>query len=174
MIHPQSSTFDHQDALTLPIKKRPWLNLPPNSEETSFCRHTQGTEGEALVALFPKGLKVLDGGVKGALTSAEDKTAPKLYCVSGKRRFKVSSVPVEAASLNSRDGFVLDCGSEDLIVQWVNTNAPPALKFRTLDLADELEQEYHGCSAQVFHLYDLKDSHSATGLFRCLRVQLSR
>jgi Gelsolin repeat len=120
-----------------------------SNEQECSCRHTQGTEGEALLALFPKGIKVLQGGVKGALKSAEDKTAPKLYCVSGKRRFKVSSVPVEAASLNSRDGFVLDCGSEDLIVQWVNTDASPALKFRTLDLADELEQEYHGGNATV-------------------------
>jgi hypothetical protein len=92
---------------------------------------------------------VLEGGVKGALSSVEDKTAPKLYCISGKHRFKVSSVPVEAASLNSQDGFVLDCGSEDLIVQWVNANASPALKFRTLDLADELEQEYHAGHATV-------------------------
>ena len=114
-----------------------------------MCRHTQGTEGEALLALFPKGIKVLDGGVNSALTSAEDKTAPKLYCVSGKRKFKVSSVPLEAASLNSRDGFVLDCGSDDVIIQWVNTDASPALKYRTLDLADELEQEYHSGSAQV-------------------------
>lgn len=116
-----------------------------------FCRHTHGTEGEALVALFPKGIKVIDGGVKGALKPTdEEKTAPKLYCVSGKRTFKVSSVPVEAASLNSRDAFVLDCGSEDMIVQWVNTNASPALKFKTLDLADELEQEYHAGNADVW------------------------
>lgn len=116
-----------------------------------------------MLALFPKGIKVLDGGVKSALSSAEDKTAPKLYCVSGKRKFKVSSVPVEAASLNSRDGFVLDCGCEDVIVQWVNTNASPALKYRTLDLADELEQEFHGGSAQVCRCLPPWHLHRASG-----------
>jgi Gelsolin repeat len=129
-----------------------------NQSPASPCRHTQGAEGEALLALFPNGIKILEGGGASAMHAVEKKE-PKLYCVSGKRKFKVSTVPLSGDSLNSRDGFVLDAGEDKLIVQWVNADATPAMKFRTLDLAEEIEQEYHGGHAQVRHTPPHTTSH---------------
>lgn len=101
------------------------------------------------MSLFPNGIKLKEGGVDSALEDADQAAEPKLYQVSGKRKFKVCSVPVAAASINSRDTYVLDLGAEDVVIQWVPNDASPMLKYRTLDLAEEVKQEYHAGSAKV-------------------------
>lgn len=101
------------------------------------------------MSLFPNGIKIKEGGFDSALTKADQSAEPKLYQVSGKRKFRVASVPVSADSINSRDTYVLDLGTEDVIVQWVPNKVSPMLKYRTLDLAEEVKQEFHAGSAKV-------------------------
>ena len=103
------------------------------------------------MSLFPNGVKYKDGGVDSALSKAEQAVAPTLYQVSGKRKFRVTSVPLAAKSINSRDTYVLDLGTEDVVVQWVPNGVSPMLKYRTLDLAEEVKEEFHAGNAKVQH-----------------------
>eukprot|EP00892_Ulva_mutabilis_P012906 jgi/Ulvmu1/9989/UM059_0038.1 len=123
--------------------------LNADGSDATISRHTQGSEGEDFVSLFPNGVKYKEGGIDSALNNADWAVAPKLYQVSGKRTFRVTTVPVAADSVNSRDTYVLDLGTEDVVVQWVPNNVSPMLKFRTLDLAEEVKEEFHAGNAKV-------------------------
>lgn len=130
------------------------------------------------MSLFPNGIKLKEGGVDSALKDADQATEPKLYQVSGKRKFKVCSVPVAAASINSRDTYVLDLGAEDVVIQWVPNDVSPMLKYRTLDLAEEVKQEYHAGSAKVCPLchccgHNRAHTHNATNHLAGISVPFS-
>lgn len=114
-------------------------------------RYTEGAEPQDFVALFPGGrLFTLPGGTASGFTAPEGLGKPTLYRVAGARRPRISQVPLEAGSLNDADGFVLDDGAADVLVQWFGGAAPlPALKLHVLDLAEELRSSAHGGSGKV-------------------------
>jgi hypothetical protein len=72
-------------------------------------RETQGCESNEFLQLFTNGVQYLEGGVDSAFNQVDpDAYTPRLLHVKGKRNVRCMQVPVDAASLNSGDVFILD------------------------------------------------------------------
>ncbi|KAK0404216.1 hypothetical protein QR680_017345 [Steinernema hermaphroditum] len=82
-------------------------------------RESQHFESKRFLALFAsRTVRYLDGGVASALRSASEasRRPRRLFKVKGRRNCRVMQVPLEAASLNQGDVFVLDAGDGRIFV----------------------------------------------------------
>lgn len=71
-------------------------------------REVEGYESDLFLSYFPNGVRILEGGIDSAfhhVTPVEYK--PRLLQVKGRRHIRVTQVPLERASLNSGDVFIL-------------------------------------------------------------------
>ena len=73
----------------------------------------QGHESDKFLALFPKGVQYLAGGVATGFKHVDrDAFSTRLLHVKGRRNIRVSQVELAPSSLNSGDVFILDAGRE--------------------------------------------------------------
>jgi len=110
----------------------------------SQSRQIQGKESESFQALFPS-LRYLPGGVESGFDPAQ----PDIFQVkllhlkrTKKSGIVIRDVPAEAASLNHRDCFVLDCGHR--VYTWYGDETSPFLKYACNARAEEIEGERNG------------------------------
>jgi len=107
-------------------------------------RETQGNESDRFLSHFPKGLRILEGGKETGFKHVEAAHyRTRLLHIKGKKNIRVTEVPLNVASLNSGDVFIVDAGKE--IIQW-NGSASGALekaKGATVAQAIEAEREGH-------------------------------
>lgn len=85
-------------------------------------REVQGHESAKFLALFPTGIRYLDGGVDSAFRHVDpDSYEPRLFHIKGKRNVRSTQVELKASSLNDGDCFLLDNGLT--IYQWNGATA---------------------------------------------------
>jgi hypothetical protein len=117
---------------------------------TPLCRHAEGSESPAFLALFPGGVAVQPGGVAAGLRSAKDSSGPELHRLTGSRRLRAAQVQPTGDGLLEDAVCVLDLrGGGDQVIQWVGKAATRALKYQALSYASQLEETNHGGDAEV-------------------------
>ena len=121
-------------------------------------RETQGSESNEFLQLFKNGVQYLDGGVDSAFNKVDRDayTTRLLHVKGGKRNVRVMSVPVEVASLNDGDVFILDTGK--VLYQWNGKHASRMEKAKALDVTLAIRSEEHGGKSQVVALGDAEDA----------------
>jgi len=107
-------------------------------------REVQGHESRQFATYFPKGIRILTGGVDtGFHHVTADKYEPRLLHICGTfKHVYVTQVNLCASSLNGGDVFVLDNGLH--IYQWDGKHSSPAEKLKGAQLVEDLKDERDG------------------------------
>jgi len=106
-------------------------------------REVQEHESDLFLGYFKNQIKIMDGGVDSGFKHVEpEKYVPRLLHVKGKRKVRVTQVPMEKASLNSGDVFILDAGLQ--IFQWNGGKAGPSEKSKGAQVCRALGDERKG------------------------------
>jgi len=106
-------------------------------------REVQEYESDLFLSYFNNQIKIMDGGVETGFKHVEpEKYVPRLLHVKGKRKIRVAQVPMERASLNSGDVFILDNGLQ--LIQWNGSKAGPAEKAKGAQVCRALDDERKG------------------------------
>jgi hypothetical protein len=80
-------------------------------------REVQGHESEEFTKLFPKGIKLMKGGVDSGFNKVKPtEYKPRLMHIKGSKKIRVEEVTLGIGSLNQGDTFILDLGME--FIQW--------------------------------------------------------
>jgi hypothetical protein len=106
-------------------------------------REVQGHESDLFLSYFNNQIKILEGGVETGFRHVEpEKYEPRLLHLKGKRKVRVTQVPLARDSLNSGDVFILDAGLN--IYQWNGKQAGPQEKMKGAQLSRALDDERKG------------------------------
>jgi len=106
-------------------------------------REVQGYESSRFMQHFPKGLRILDGGVDTGFKHVEHQNyRPRLLHIKGKRHVRVHEVELTVKSLNSGDVFILDGGVD--IIQWNGAKAGVMEKAKGAEISQAIEGEREG------------------------------
>jgi gelsolin len=106
-------------------------------------REVQEYESELFLSYFKNQIKIMDGGVDSGFKHVEpEKYVPRLMHVKGKRKIRVTQVPMSRDSLNSGDVFILDAGLQ--IYQWNGNKAGPSEKAKGAQVCRALGDERKG------------------------------
>jgi len=121
-------------------------------------REVQGYESDSFHSYFPKGVKIMNGGVDTGFTHVEDTVhRNRLLHIKGRgKNVNAIEVPMSAASLNSGDVFLLDCGLT--VYQFMGKQAGIAEKTKISQLARGLDDERGG--KVVIHVIGEFDMHN--------------
>jgi len=80
-------------------------------------REVQGFESELFQSYFPRGIRIMNGGIDTGFNKVKPKEyKPRLLQVKGRKRVRLVEVPLDTKSVNSGDVFILDLGL--LIIQF--------------------------------------------------------
>lgn len=111
-------------------------------------REVQNHESNKFLALFPQGIKTLDGGVDSAFNKVDpDAYEPRLLHLKGKKYVQCSQVPIKASSLNEGDVFILDDGK--IIYQWNGSDANRYEKAHAVEIVAKVKSDRGGKSEIV-------------------------
>jgi len=81
-------------------------------------RETQGNETDLFLGYFPRGLKIMSGGVDSGFRKVKPvEYKPRLLHIKGKRKVRAMQVACSWESLNSGDAFILDAGMKIWVFQ---------------------------------------------------------
>jgi gelsolin len=106
-------------------------------------REVQGYESEAFLKLFNNQIKLLSGGVETGFKHVKpEEYEPRLLQIKGKRKVRVTQVPLACSSLNSGDCFILDNGLT--IWQWNGSKAGIFEKNKAAELSRAIDDERAG------------------------------
>jgi len=106
-------------------------------------REVQGYESKGFLSIFPKGIRIQEGGVESGFHHVEaGKYRPRLLHLKGKKHVRVTEVPLARASLNSGDVFVLDLGKD--VIQFNGKAAGLFEKSAAAALLNQIEDERDG------------------------------
>ena len=131
-------------------------------------REVQGHESGKFMALFPKGVSYLDGGVASAFNHVDPSAyKPRLFQLKGKRNVRSAQVDLDAASLNEGDVFILDAGLT--IYQWNGKSANMQEKFKALELATKIKDAERGGKAKLVFLESSQSGSEADAFFGQLK-----
>jgi len=107
-------------------------------------REAMGHESERFLSYWPKGIRILEGGVDSGfkkVTAKEYKA--RLMHVKGKKNCRVIQCPeLSHKMLNSGDVFILDNGLE--VIQWNGNKSSVAERRKAADLSQAIAQERGG------------------------------
>eukprot|EP00092_Neocalanus_flemingeri_P034413 GFUD01037422.1.p1 GENE.GFUD01037422.1~~GFUD01037422.1.p1 ORF type:complete len:714 (-),score=230.81 GFUD01037422.1:107-2248(-) len=113
-------------------------------------REVQEQESQLFLSYFKTGVKYLPGGVKSGFTHFDPEDVEKrLFRVKGKRNVQVKQVPLDVASMNKSDCFILDGGKDHSILVYMPTGARKMEQFRAVQVANEIRDEDHAGNADV-------------------------
>jgi len=74
-------------------------------------REVSKHESGLFLSYYPHGIRLLDGGVASGFNHVEPESyKSRLLWMKGKKKIRVTEVPISVKSLNSGDVFILDCG----------------------------------------------------------------
>jgi len=74
-------------------------------------RETQGTESATFLSIFKTPIRILHGGIdSGFRHVSPEEYKPRLLQLKGRKRIRVTQVPLARDSLNKGDVFILDAG----------------------------------------------------------------
>jgi gelsolin len=106
-------------------------------------REVQEHESDLFLSYFNNQIKIMEGGVETGFKHVEpEKYEPRLLHLKGRRKVRVTQVPLATASLNSGDVFILDAGLN--IYQWNGKKAGPQEKMKGAQLSRALDDERKG------------------------------
>jgi len=109
-------------------------------DEPVQYREVQDHESDEFLSLFPKGMKILDGGVETGFKHVEpEKYVPRLLHIKGKKKVRAMQVPLSWESLNSGDSFVLDAGLD--IYTWAGDKSGLFEKNKAAEIARNVAGE---------------------------------
>lgn len=123
-------------------------------------REVSGYESSLFLSYFENlgGIRLLEGGCESGFNKVKPtEYKPRLLHLKGKRRIRVTEVPLEAASFNSGDVFLLDKGMD--IYLWQGKKSGMNEKARGGQLARALDDE-RGGKPEV-HVFRQTDSDVA-------------
>lgn len=104
----------------------------------------------------------MPGGVKSGFRHVDPEDVVKrLFQVKGKRHIKVKEVPVDIASLNKTDCFILDCGKAHDVFVFMPPGARKMEKFRGIQAANEIRDEDHAGDANVVIIDEFEGDQGA-------------
>jgi len=113
-------------------------------------REVQENESQHFLSYFKSGVKYLPGGVKSGFTHVDPEDVEKrLFRVKGKRNVQVKQVPLDVASMNKSDCFILDGGKDHSILVYMPAGARKMEQFRAVQVANEIRDEDHAGNAEV-------------------------
>jgi len=110
-------------------------------------REVQGYETPRFHTYFPKGIKLMAGGVGTGFHHVKpEEYVPKLFHIYGKIRIHCEEVKLTCDSLNDSDAFVLDGGL--IIYVWLGLKSTKTEMFRSNQIANELKETRKGASVE--------------------------
>jgi len=111
-------------------------------------REVQGYESDLFLSYFNNQIKLLDGGVDSGFKHVEpEKYTPRLLHLKGKRRVRITQVPLSHSSMNSGDVFILDAGLT--IYQWNGKSSGPQERVKAAQISRALDDERKGLAKVV-------------------------
>ncbi|KAM4636552.1 macrophage-capping protein-like isoform 1-T2 [Discoglossus pictus] len=119
-------------------------------EKPTQNRETQGYESAEFMALFPRGITYLEGGVSsGLLRAPQDAETPinHLYHVRGRKQIRAAETDLKWESFNKGDCFILDTGK--FIYVWSGSQSNMMERNRARDLANQIRDSERRGSAKV-------------------------
>jgi len=106
-------------------------------------REVQGHESDLFLSYFKNQIKLLSGGVETGFKHVKPtEYKPRLLHLKGKKRIRVTEVPLKGDSLNSGDVFILDAGLN--LYQWNGKQSGPGEKSRGASLCRAIDAERKG------------------------------
>lgn len=121
-------------------------------------REVQGSESTKFMAVFPKGVQYMDGGVASAFKHVEHgKYESRLFHLKGKRNVRMQQVALTTDSLNEGDVFILDLGLH--LYQWNGHDANKYEKFKGLEIVTKIKDEERGGKAEIHVLESGKNDN---------------
>lgn len=103
-------------------------------------REVQEHESDEFLKLFPKGIKLMEGGVDSGFKHVEpEKYNPRLLHLKGSKKVRCTQVDLKRDSLNSGDVFILDQGLT--IYQFNGKKAGPMEKQKGAQIARSIKDE---------------------------------
>jgi len=127
-------------------------------------REAMGHESERFLSYWPKGVRLLEGGVDSGFKKVQAKEyKPRLMHVKGKKNCRVIQCPeLNSKQLNSGDVFILDNGLE--IIQWNGNKSSVAERRKAADLSQAIAQERGGLAKVKVNEEDNEDE----SFWKCL------
>jgi gelsolin len=155
------NTYNKKDSPALLYDVHFWLGLNTSQDEAGTAayktvelddllggapiqhREVQGHESDLFLTYFNNQIKIMSGGVDSGFKHVKpEEYRPRLLHLKGKKKVRVTEVPLERASLNSGDVFVLDGGLK--IWQWNGKKSGPMEKSKGATLTRALDDERKG------------------------------
>jgi len=125
-------------------------------------REVQENESQLFLSYFKTGVKYLPGGVKSGFTHYDPEDVEKrLFRVKGKKNVQVKQVPLDIASMNKSDCFILDGGKNHPILVYMPPGARKMEQFRAIQVANEIRDEDHAGNAEVEVIDQYSDNMAA-------------
>jgi len=106
-------------------------------------REMQGFESDTFLQYFHNEIRILEGGVESGFKHVEpEKYVPRLLHLKGKKKVRVTQVPIALDSMNSGDVFVLDAGLR--VFQFNGKRSSPGERVKGAQLCRALSEERKG------------------------------
>jgi len=134
-------------------------------------REVQGYESDAFLKLFNNEIHLLSGGVDTGFRHVKpEEYQPRLLHLKGKRKVRVTQVPLAASSMNSGDVFILDNGLT--IYQWNGSKAGIFEKNKGAELSRAIDDERAG-KPEVIVLEETMTGDDAAAFYALLEGDAS-
>jgi gelsolin len=126
-------------------------------------REVQGYETPLFLSYFPKGVRILDGGIESGFHHVgPENYRPRLLQFKGKKHVRVTEVPFTYKSLNSGDVFIIDAGVK--IIQWNGGKSSGSERVRAAQITESLVEERQGHAKHSVVSEGEKDESDFLGL----------
>jgi len=116
-----------------------YINYHTGSDPVQH-REVEGSESPAFMALFPKGVSFLSGGVESGFRHVEPTTYKTRFLhIKGKKNCVIREVELSVKSMNKGDIFIIDAGME--IYEWIGSKAGIMEKQKAAEVVRKLDDE---------------------------------
>jgi len=106
-------------------------------------REVQGYESDLFLSYFKNQITIMSGGIDSGFRHVKpEEYRPRLLHLKGKKKVRVTEVPLSRESLNSGDVFVLDGGLK--LWQWNGKKSGPMEKSKGATLCRAIDDERQG------------------------------
>jgi len=103
-------------------------------------REVQGHESQLFQSYFPHGMRIMEGGVESGFNKVKPKEyKPRLLQLKGRKRVRLVEVPLDPASVNSGDVFILDRGL--LLIQFNGKESSGHERIKAAEVCRALDDE---------------------------------
>jgi advillin len=129
-------------------------------------REVQGEESQAFLSIFKNtgGIEYLPGGIDSGFQKVErDVYKTRLLHLKGQRTVRVSEVPLQLASLNRGDVFILDAGLKIYVFNGPSSNKYE--KAKGLEVTVNINSDQRGGRAEIILVHENPSNEEFWGYF---------